>query len=415
MRLMVVVLALAACGGSTSHPVAHVERPADGSSVEPGSTAPPAAPAKPVSYPDPPAQAPPTGTWRVTLEFPRLQGQPAGIIADATGIYLAGGVLTADDMRSRRWAVAKLDPAAGAIAWSSVEELPRSPAPERIALAGGGLIVAGQDESHGGTRLLRIERREVESGKRTWQRSFTARDPKCTSTDCAGKDTFGGMAVHASSVLYSATVDKPIEEAFGELSLAKGAPTKSYESRSDLRAHDIAADDAGLYLVEDTLSNVVTLVKMTDGKTAWKQTITSNASRVAIAQPGVVLWGKTIEMRAADTGAVAWTSNLAGEHLDVAVDDSGVYATVMIDAKPGPYFAVAKLDASSGAVQWVRRTSEHDQHRPSTNIALDKDWLYLFGIDDGKWFVERRRKSDGALGDVPTTARTVESSAKKRR
>ena len=412
---MVVLAIAAACGGSASHPPAHIDRSGPPSPVGPASAAVPAAAAKPVSYPEPPGGPPPTGAWRVTLEFPRLEGRPAGIIADATGIYLAGALLTAEDMRSRRWAVVKLESTAGVVAWSSVEELPRSPAPERIALAGGGVIVAGQDESHEATRLLRIERRDAGSGKRTWQRSFTARDPKCTSTECASKDTFGGIAVHGSSVVYSATVDRPIEEAFGDLSLAKGTPAKSYESRSDLRARDVAADDAGTYLLEDTLSNVFTLIKMTDGKLAWKQTVESSAPRVVVGPPGVVLWGTTIEMRAADTGAVVWTSNLAGDHLDVAVDGSGVYATVMIDAKPAPYFAVAKLDAASGAVQWVRRTSEYAQNRPSAYIATDKDWLYLFGVEGDKWFVERRRKSDGALGDVPTTARTVEIQAKKRK
>jgi hypothetical protein len=46
-------------------------------------------------------------------------------------------------------------------------------------------------------------------------------------------------------------------------------------------------------------------------------------------------------------------------------------------------------------------------------IAINGDWLYLFGIESDKWFVERRRKSDGALGEVTTTARTVESKKKK--
>jgi hypothetical protein len=350
----------------------------------------------------------------VTLEFPRLQGRPAGIVASSAGVFLAGAVLTPDDARSRRWAVAKLDPAAGAIGWSSVEELPRSPAPERLVLADGGLIAGGQDETHEATRMLAIERRDPASGKRTWQRRFAGRDAKCSSADCAGKDTFGGLSVQGSSIFYSATVDRPVEEAYGELNLAKGTPAKGHQPHSDLRARDIANDGTTTYLLDENLSSSVSLEKLAEGKAGWKQTIESEAKRVTIVDGGLLLWGKTVELREHEKGKLVWTSTLVGDHIDVAVDATGIYANVMIDAKPAPYFAVAKLDAASGAVQWVRRTSEYDDNKPSVYIAIDGDWLYLFGIESDKWFVEKRRKSDGALGEVTTTARTVEKPPKKK-
>jgi hypothetical protein len=259
-----------------------------------------------------------------------------------------------------------------------------------------------------------IARHEASTGKRTWQRRFTARDAKCVSPDCAGKDQFGGAAVRGTSVLYCATVDKPVEEAFGELSLAKGAPIKSYPSRSDLRAHDIAADAGGIYLLEETLSGAFSLVKLGAEKTEWKQSITSGALRFSVGDAGALLWGKTVEKRATDSGELAWTSKLTGEHIDVAADASGIYATVMIDAKPAPYFAIAQIDPASGDVRWLRKTSGYEETRPTAYIASDKDWIYLFGFEGDKWFVERRRKSDGALGEVTTTTRTVETKAKRK-
>src|SRR5262249_7222705 len=153
----------------------------------------------------------------------------AGIVTDASGVYLAGAVISADDVRMRRWATVKLD-GSGATKWSNVSELARSPAPERIIVADGAVIVGGQDDMHEAARLLLIERRDPTSGKRVWQRRFTARDAKCVSAGCAGKDTFGGISVQGSSVLYVATVDRPLEEAYGELSLGKGEPAKSYQS-----------------------------------------------------------------------------------------------------------------------------------------------------------------------------------------
>ena len=413
MRLWL-VLALAGCGGSSSQKPAHVEQPAGGSpTTDTTSTAAPAVVAKPVHYPEAPNGPPPTGTWRITLEFPRLQGRPAGIVASSAGVFLAGAVLTADDARSRRWAVAKLDPAAGSIAWSSVEELPRSPAPERIVLADGGLIVGGQDETHEAARLLAIERRDPATGKRTWQRRFTGRDAKCSSAECAGKDTFGGLSVQGSSIFYSSTVDRPIEEAYGELNVAKGTPAKGHQPHSDLRARDIVNDGTTTYLLDENLSSSVALEKLAEGKAGWKQTIESEAKRVMLVDGGLLLWGKTVELREPEKGKLVWTSTLVGEHIDIAVDATGIYANVMIDAKPAPYFAVAKIDAASGAVQWVRKTSEYEDNRPSVYIAVDGDWLYLFGIESDKWFVEKRRKSDGALGEVATTARTVEIKKKK--
>lgn len=349
----------------------------------------------------------------MTLEFPRLQGKPAGMVADATGIYLAGAVLSPDDVRARRWAVVKLD-ASGGIAWSSVTDLPRSPAPERIVVADGAVVVGGQDDSHEPSRLLLIERRDAKSGKQTWARRFTARDPKCSKPACAGKDTFGGMSVHGGGVLYNATVDRPIEAAYGELSLARGEPAKtSSPPRSDLFGADIVRDESGLYLLHQNLSKAYSLLKLADGKQAWQHKLDSGASRVVAAAGGLVLWGRTIEKRAADTGELVWTSPLIGEHLDVAVDASGIYATVMIDAKPAPYFGVAKLDAATGAVQWLRKTSEYGDNRPSAYVAVDKDALYVVGYDADKLFVERRRKSDGALGEVTATARIVESVKRK--
>jgi hypothetical protein len=410
------VLALTACGGSSSHPRARVDQPAgDRPAPATASTAAPVVtPAKPVHFPDPPAGPPPTGTWRVTLEFPRLQGRPSGIVANSSGVYLAGSVLTADDARSRRWAVVKLDPAQGTIAWSAVDELPRSPAPERIVLADSGLFVAGQDETHEAARLLAVERRDPATGKRTWQRRFTGRDAKCTNPDCAGKDTFGAIAVVGTSVFFSSTVDRPIEEAYGELSTAKGTPGKAPQTRSDLRARDIANDGTTTYLLDENLSSAVTLNKLAEGKAGWKQSIESEATRFLLTDKGLLLWGKMVEMREPEKGKPVWTSPLVGEHLDVAIDATGIYANAMIDGKPAPYFAVAKLDAATGAVQWVRKTSEYEDSRPSAYLAIDGDWLYVFGIEGDKWFVERRRKSDGALGEVTTSARTVEKTAKKK-
>jgi outer membrane protein assembly factor BamB len=350
----------------------------------------------------------------VTIEFPRLQGRPAGAVADATGVYLTGAVLSADDARMRRWAVVKLD-GNGAIAWSSATELPRSPAPERIVLAENAVIVGGQDDTHEAARLLLVERRDAKSGKQTWQRRFTARDAKCVTAGCAGKDTFGGMSVQGGSVLYYATVDRPIEAAPGELTLAKGAPGKmSLVLRSDMRARDIARDDSGVYLLEENLSAAASVVKLADGKQPWQQKLENDPSRMVATPGGLVFWGKTVEKRTADTGELVWTSPLVGEHLDVAVDTDALYATVMLDAKGSKYFGIAKLDAASGAVQWVRKTSEYTENRPSAYIAVDKDWIYLLGYDAEKWFVERRRKSDGAIGEVTATARVVESTAKRK-
>ena len=405
-----VVLALVACGGSSKPKPAQVDQASSNTESPAASSDKPAAPR---SYPAPPNEPAPTGTWRVTLEFPRLQGRPAGIVADASGVYLAGAVLSAEDARMRRWAVAKLD-AVGAIAWSSVTELPRSPATERILLADGGVIVGGQDDTHESSRLLLIERRDAKSGKQTWQRRFTARDAKCGKPDCAGKDTFGGIGAQGGSVLYYATVDRPVEAAPGELSVAKGAPVKmTIPLRSDLRGRDIARDDSGLYLLEQNLSNAFSLLKLGPDKQLWQHVLDSDAERMIASPSGLVLWGKTVEKRAADTGEVVWTSPLVGAHLDVASDGDAIYATVMLDGKPAPYFAIAKLDATSGAVQWVRKTSEYGENRPSAYIAVDKDAIYLFGYDAEKWFVERRRKSDGALGEVTAIARTVESAKRK--
>lgn len=350
----------------------------------------------------------------MTLEFPRLQGKPAGIVADASGVYLAGAVVSADDVRMRRWAAVKLD-GNGAVAWSNVTELPRSPAPERIVLADSALVIGGQDDSHEAVRLLMIERRDAKSGKQTWQRRFTARDPKCVTAGCASKDTFGGITVHGGSVLYYATVDRPVESAPGELSLAKGEPPKtSSPTRSDLRASDIARDDTGLYLLDANLSNVYSLSKKAEGKQAWQHKLDSDLTRVIASASGLVLWGTTIQKRAADTGEVMWTSPLGGQHIDVAVDAAAIYATLMIDAKPASYFAIAKIDPATGAVQWVRKTSDYSENRPSAYIAVDNDWIYLFGYDAEKWFVERRRKSDGALGEVTATARVIESVGKRK-
>lgn len=411
MRYLV-VLSLVACGGSGKHAPAPVDRTSSANPAPAPAEQGAPAPAAPKSYPAPPAEPAPTGTWRVTVEFQRLLGRPSGIVADATGVYLAGAVLSNEDVRMRRWAIVKLDPM-GKVAWSSASELPREPAPDRIVLADGALIAGGQDDTHEAARLLMIERRDLESGKPVWQRRFTARDPKCTTTGCAGKDTFGGLAVRGSSVIYYATVDRPIEAAMGELGLAKGVPAKTaYPMRSDVRAHDVAADDTGVYALDDTLSGAFSLVKRAEGKLAWQQKVESSASRVVTGAGGLVLWGTAIEKRTTDTGELVWTSSLTGDHIDVTVDGSAIYATAMIDAKPAPYFAIAKLDAGSGAVQWVRKTSEYSENRPSAYIAVDKDAIYVFGYDGEKWFVEKRRKSDGALGEVATTAVVVATKRK---
>ncbi|HEY5923061.1 MAG TPA: PQQ-binding-like beta-propeller repeat protein, partial [Kofleriaceae bacterium] len=338
--------------------------------------------------------------------------RPAAAAADATGIYIAGSVQSAEDVRMRRWAVIKLD-ASGAVAWSAIEELPRSPAPERILLANGAVVVAGQDEQHEAARLLVIERRDAATGKRTWQRRFTARDAKCTTPGCAGKDTFGGIALRGNSVLFNATVDRPLEHAFGELSLDKGTPAKRQVERSDLRAHDIAGDDTGMYLLEANLSKEPSLLKIGAEKIAWTHKV--DGERLALAPGALLLWGKTIEKRSPETGEIAWASKLAGDHIDVTVDGSGIYATAMIDAKPSAYFGLAKIDAASGAVQWVRKTSGYEENRPSAYVASDgKDAVYVVGVDGDKLYVERRRKIDGALGEVQTTGRTIESKAKRK-
>jgi hypothetical protein len=413
MRYLV-LLALVGCGGSPKPAPAPVDQSSSSESpAAPASDAGKQLEPKSRSYPAPPTEPAPTGTWRVTLEFPRLQGRPAGIVADATGIYVAGAVLSADDARARKWVALKLDPRS-AIVWSSVTELPRNPAPERIVLADGAVVIGGQDETHEAARMLVIERRDAKSGKQTWVRRFTARDPKCSKADCAGKDTFGSIAVHGGSVLYYATVDKPIEAAPGTLSLAKGEPPKaSSPPRSDLRARDVTADETGVYSLDQNLSGAFSLAKRADGKVLWQAKIESDASRVIASGGGLILWGKTIE-KWANTGELVWKSQLVGQHIDVAVDANAVYATVMIDAKPTPYFAIAKLDAASGAVQWVRKTSDYTEHRPSAYIAVDKDSIYVLGYAAEKLFVERRRKSDGALGEVTATARVVENTIKRK-
>jgi hypothetical protein len=406
MRYLVLI-ALVACGGSSARKPARVDN-ATAAVTEDASTSAVEKPAAPKSFPAPPNEPAPSGTWRVTVEFPRLLGRPAGMVSDGSALYLTGAVLSPDDVRSRRWTVVKLD-AAAAIAWSSVAELPRSPAPQRIAFAEGGVFTGGEDDTHEASRLLLVERRDAKSGKQTWQRRFTARDAKCTTTACAGKDSFGGLGVRKGAVLYYATVDRPTEASLGELTIAKGEPTKAkFDARSDMRAHDVVADDTAIYTLDDTLSGVVSLIKYADGKYAWTQKVDSGAHRVVATPSGLVLWGKSIEKRAADTGALAWTSPLAGEHIDVAVDGNAIYATVMLGGKPAPYFALAKLDAATGAVQWVRKTSEYAENRPTAYIAVDKDAVYLFGNDADKWLVEKRRKSDGAIGEVAVTARTVE-------
>ena len=400
---------LAACGGSSKRAPAtttgaSTEQSSATTSAQP--TEAPKPPAKPVSYPAPPEEPAPKGTWRVTIEFPRLHGKPTAMTADATGVYLAGAVLTEGDVRGQRWAVVKLD-GNGAVAWGSHEELPRSPAPARIVAAEGGVVVAGSDSSYEAARLLMIEKRDAK-GKRTWSRRFTARDASCTNAGCAGKDVLGGVAVRAGTVVYNATVDRPVEHAFGELSLAKGAPGKaSFQTRSDLRALDLTADDGAFYLLEENLSNVTTLVKIADGKTAWKYEAKSGPQRVAADATGLLLWDKTVEKWSKE-GDLVWTSTLAGEHIDVASDASGLYATVLIKGPGAPYFGIAKIDPGSGAVQWVRKTSDYSENRPSAFIATDKDWIYVFGYEAEKWFVEKRRKSDGALGEVATTPRTVD-------
>ena len=356
-----------------------------------------------MSFPAPPEGPPPKGAWRVTVEVSHLQLRPTAIATDGNGIYIAGAVTTPDDFRSRRWVVAKLDNS-GAIAWSTIDELPRSPAPERVLLAGSAVVAAGQDGKEETSRLLMIAKYEASSGKRTWQRRFTARDPKCGAPDCAGKDAFGGLAIRGSAVVYSGTVDHPVEVAHGELSIAKGAPVKGYATRGDLRVHDIAADDSGIYLLEENLSAVFSLTKLSAEKTAWKQTITSGATRIGLGAGGVLAWGKKIEKRAADTGEVVWTSKLAAQRIEVAVDATGIYAAVTLEDKP----AIAKLDPATGDVQWLRKL----EGGAASYVAIDKDWLYVVGFDADKWLVERRRKSDGAIGEVPTTARTLKPKRK---
>src|SRR5262245_37362793 len=109
MRFLVCVV-LAACGGSSPHAASHGSTPTSG--AEPASVAteaPAKAPTKPVGFPVPPEGPAPKGTWRVTVEFPHLQARATSVAADGTGVYVAGMVLTSDDFRSRRWAVAKLD------------------------------------------------------------------------------------------------------------------------------------------------------------------------------------------------------------------------------------------------------------------------------------------------------------------
>ena len=413
MRLLAVA-AIAACGGSSSHAPSHVDRSAPASAGEPAAPASAhSEPARPVSYPAPPQGSAPTGTWRITIEVPRLSIAPASILADASGIYIAAAVLAADDIRMQRWALIKLDAGSGAVAWSSIEELARSPAPERLAFGGGALVVGGQDSSHETARLLVIERRDPANGKRVWQRRFTARDTGCSQPACAGRDTFGGIALHGSSVVYSATVDRPVEEAYGELSLAKGAPGKSWQTRSDLHARDVAADDSGIYLLEATLSDAADIVKISDGKTTWKQAADNAPLHASVGPAGLLLWGKTVEKRAPDTGELAWANKLVGDHIDVTADATGIYATAMIDARPSPYYGIAKLDPASGTVQWVQRTSEYQQARPGAYVAVDKDAIYLLGYEGEKLFVEKRRKTDAALGEVATTARTIEPAKRK--
>ena len=64
-----------------------------------------------------------------------------------------------------------------------------------------------------------------------------------------------------------------------------------------------------MYLLQETMSKAFTLIKIADGKQAWKQNLDSGATRVIVAADGLVLWGKTIEQRAADTGELVWTSS----------------------------------------------------------------------------------------------------------
>ena len=94
-------------------------------------------------------------------------------------------------------------------------------------------------------------------------------------------------------------------------------------------------------------------------------------------------------------------SDITGRGIDVCLSRAFILV----------WFLVVPASAAAEVVR-VAMPTEGFLYMP-LYIAVDGDWLYLFGIEDDKWSVERRRKSDGALGEVTATARTIESKKKK--
>jgi hypothetical protein len=343
--------------------------------------------------PPQPALPAPTDTWHVDLEVPAWQARPGAIAADASGVYITGPVFDPGNVQVRRWGVAKLDRATGAPLWSVIEDVPNGPMPERMALGDGVLIIAGNESNYAQKRSEVFERRDVKSGALVWRHVI----PEGRT----GVYTLGGISLTATTMMYAGTVEsKPPTATFGELQLATGDLFRAHVLRENLRGRDIIADGTTVYYLGDHSDGTFALETLTP---TWREVAMHKAGsllRLARADGGgVVGWFRTIEKYAA-SGERVWQSSFVGDFVDVAIDGSGIYACAMIDASTKPYFAIARLDPATGRMTWQQRVAEYGESRPTSAIAVDAEAIYVLGYVGDRWYVERRRKADAALGDV---------------
>ena len=346
-----------------------------------------------IDWPSPPKLPAPKGTWRVDLEYAQWQGRPSTVSVDATGVYVTGPVFDPKTVEVRRWGVAKLDLATGKPLWSVLDDVPNGPMPEHLIVTGGAVFVGGNESNYAETRVLVIERRDAATGALVWR----ARVPEA---DRGSKFSLGGIAVRGESLYYAATLEAGQPRAlFGELALATGKPTRKPYWIDGRRGRQIAVDASGLYLISDDTENRNRIDKLDP---TWKPMWLVPAStflRSDFDGKELVGWFTEIVKYEPD-GIRRWSSPLTGAFVDIAIDPSGIYLTALLDASTDPYYAVAMLDRDTGKVAWLQRTAHYKEDRPSLGIAVDAEAMYLFGYIGDRWFVERRRKADGALGNV---------------
>jgi hypothetical protein len=377
-------IAVVGCGATAPPPVAvgpGAASPGAASSGAPSSGAPSPADSSPAAQPHVAqgvsANQAPADSWHVELGFDGWVARASALAVDATGVYVTGPVF-GDGNEDPRWAIAKLDRMTGAPLWTVFD---KGGGAGYLAVRDGVLIVGGHTADN---RTAIIERRDPATGSRLWRHVL-------------GSELLGGISLTATSVLYASTDQQSgrITAHFGELSLDAGTIVHQTH-RSSRRGRHIVRDGTSLYLIGDDPQNHFTLEKV---DLAWKPVSTHAAGQLLRLAPvvgGVVAWFTTIEKYTA-AGTRAWTSPLTGVFTDVTLDATGIYVVTMRDPGKNPDFALARLDPATGAIAWSVRTAEYSESRPSAAIAIDASAIYIAGYVGNRWFVERRRKTDGAI------------------